>query len=363
MKANYIYISTFLFFTLTLLVSCKKDKKKDDTTTGPSYEVPTTYNFENVDYSGQTTRLDMLTEMANYMKTGNTANTVLNAQKLKDMYANVNNQFSTTALNTSGKKLSDKTFATEITTFEVYMDSIEEASLSTTPGSYGVAGVVVSGTSKYLCSPNGVEYTQMIEKGLMGAVFYYQIVEIYLGETKMGQAVQKADRQHHWDEAFGYFGVPVDFPATTSSARFYGKYANERNALLGCNEKIMNAYLKGRAAIDNDDNTTVNAQITILRNEIERVIAATAMNYMNKAKVGIADDAIRNHTLSEAIGFIKALSYSSTKKISNTQINDALSKLQTNGKYNLYEVSDLEIEEIKTILSTVYGFDSIKNSL
>jgi hypothetical protein len=361
MNTKYI-LSLFALVGIFNLVSCKK-KVTDPIPNAPKYDVPTSYNFEAVDYSGQTYRLDMLAEMVTYMKTGNTANTLLDAQKLKDMYANVNNQFTNTALNTSGKKLKDKTFATEVANFESYMDSIEEASTSTVAGSEGVAGVIVSGTSKYLCSANGVEYTQIIEKGLMGAVFYYQISGVYLSEDKLGLQIDKASRQHHWDEAFGYFGVPVDFPTNVTGVRFYGKYANERNALLSCNAKLMNAYLLGRAAINNDDQETVNAQVTIIRDELERVIAATAISYMNKAKAGLADNAIRNHTLSEGAAFIKALLYNPTKKITNAQIDQALAKLQTNGKYNFYEVSDLEMEEVKTILSTVYGFDSIKNTL
>ena len=69
---------------------------------------------------------------------------------------------------------------------------------------------------------NGIEYTQLIEKGLMGAVFYYQITNVYLGDGKMD--VDNADQvdpdngkyyttmEHHWDEAFGYFSDAVDFP-------------------------------------------------------------------------------------------------------------------------------------------------------
>ncbi len=360
----------FLLSTLLLMLfsSCKRNKGTDDPSNPenpsvPAYEVPTTYNFSSVDYSGQTTRLDMLAEIVTYMKTGNTMNTVLSEGKLLNMYDNVGSEFTASALNLSTKKLKEKTFITDVSSFEDYMDSIAVVSQSTVAGSNGQAGVITSGMSSYLCSKYGVEYTQMIEKGLMGAVFYYQIVAVYLSSDKIGPQILKADRQHHWDEAFGYFGVPTDFPTNKIGIRFFGKYSEERNTLLGSNAKIMNAFLKGRAAINNDDVATMNAQVTILRDELEKMIAGTAISYLNKAKVGIADDAVRNHALSEGVGFIKALTYSPTKKITNTEINNALSKLQTNNKYDFYSVSDLEMEEIKTILSNVYGFNSIKNSL
>ena len=360
--------SSFFVFILSVLLlsSCKKDNAIDnspETPNKPLYSIPTTYNFSSVDYSGQTTRLDMLTEMVTYMKTGNTMNTVLSETKLLNMYDNVGNEFTNPALNTSLKKLKDKTFSTEVASFESFMDSIEVASQSTVAGSNGQAGVINSGASNYLCSKYGVEYTQMIEKGMIGAVCYYQIVAIYLGSDKVGLQVSKADRQHHWDEAFGYFGVPIDFPSNKTGARFLGKYSNERDLILGSNTKIMKAFLTGRAAINNNDLLTMNEQIVILRNELEKMIAATAISYLNKAKVSIADNAIRNHALSEGVGFIKALTYSPTKKISTTQISDALNKLKSNDRYDFYSVSDLEMEEIKTIISNVYGFNSIKNSL
>ena len=106
-----IHILAALAFTIAI-TSCKKDtitpEPEVPTPTTPSYTVPTTYSFSTVNYSGQTTRLDMVAEIKTYMNTGNTSLTVLNAQKLKDMYANVNNQFTNSALNTSGKSIKSK---------------------------------------------------------------------------------------------------------------------------------------------------------------------------------------------------------------------------------------------------------------
>src|SRR5687768_309084 len=79
---------------------------KDDA--APKYSVPTTYNFENVSYSGQQNRIAMLGELDTYIKTGNNGER-LDAQKMKDMYANANNKFSTAELNGSGVQLKNKT--------------------------------------------------------------------------------------------------------------------------------------------------------------------------------------------------------------------------------------------------------------
>lgn len=341
-----------LVLSLTFSIqSCKKEKT--------TYDVPSTYNFKNVDYSGQTYRLAMLTELSTEMKKANTSGISVSAQLLKDMYANANNPFSNDTLNTSGKKLKDKTFVTEQSVIEGYLEAHATASQSATAGSNGVAGVVQVGSAKYLFDANGLEYTQLVEKGLFGSLVYYQIAAVYLGTDKMGAQVALADRQHHWDEAFGYFGVPVDFPANTTGTKFIGKYCNDRNALLGTNAAIMNAYLKGRAALNNGDEATVTEQIAIVRDNIEKVLAGTAIHYINEALANASNDAVRNHTLSEGIAFARALKFSPTKKITDAQ----QAQIDTYFSNNFYTVSTTDLQAAKNLLSTIYGFDSIKDQL
>lgn len=347
-----------LMLTLIVAAGCKKDDDEE-----PTYEVPTTYNFENVSYSGQTERLDMLEEMTTYMKTGNTTGTELDAQVLKDMFANENDPFSFT----STKQLKSKTFELVQATFEGYMDALALASASTTAGSQGVAGVVSSGTSAYLLSADGVEYTQLIEKGLMGATFYYQATAVYLSDDKIGASVDNStiepgegtDMEHHWDEAFGYLGVPVDFPTNTDDARFHGKYCNSRDALMGTNSLLMNAFLTGRAAISANDMDTKTAEIVTIRDQWELVIAGTAIHYLNGSKADFSDDALRCHQLSEAYAFVQSLRYNPTKKISDT---DWQTVLDTIG-LDFYSITIADIDDARNQLSTIYGLDSVKDQL
>ncbi len=346
------------------------DAEKDDgscTYDDDGYTVPATYNFENVSYSGQTDRLDMMAEMTTYMKTGNTMGTTLDAQKLKDMFANTNSQFSDPDLNSSTKQLKDKCFSLDQDMFEEYIDSIAASSQSTVAGSNGVAGVVSNGTKSYLCAANGFEYTQLIEKGLMGAVFYYQIAEVYTRDEKIGNAVDNetittgegTDMEHHWDEAFGYFGVPIDFPTNTTGIRFYGNYSNGRDALLGTNSLIMDAFLEGRTAISNKDYTQRDASAEEVRVNLEKVIAATAIHYLNAGKANISDDALRNHELSEAIAFVGALKYNTDALISSTEIQSVLDHIGD----NLYEVTATDLDNARNELSTIYSLDSVKDAL
>jgi hypothetical protein len=374
MNTTYKTICTAVI-SLLLISSCEKKKtepKKEPIKETPTntYTVPLTYNFSNVSYKGQTERLDMLTEMKSYMSSGNTKGTVLDAQKLKDMYANVNSVFSDGALNNSGKRIKDKVFAPDQNIFEVYMQHIAAASQSTVNGAEGVAGVVVSSNEpnkKYLCDAQGVEWTQVIEKGLMGALIYYQSVAVYLSADKIGSGVdnsnvvdgQGTSMEHAWDEAFGYFGVPKDFPTNTNGVRFWARYCNDRNALLDCNKTIMNAFIKGRAAISNKDYVTRDAQVVIIRDAWERVIAATIISYVNSTKSKITDDAIRNHNLSEVKGFLMNFKYNPTKKMSNAEITELETLLGT----NYYAVSISNLDQIKEKLSSTYNLETVKNNL
>ncbi|MEH6446563.1 MAG: DUF4856 domain-containing protein [Oceanospirillaceae bacterium] len=67
---------------------------------------------------------------------------------------------------------------------------------------------------------NGMDYPQLISKFTMGAVFYNQAVNNYLDE-KLAADVKPNNKpykkgapytgkEHVWDEAFGYFGAPVN---------------------------------------------------------------------------------------------------------------------------------------------------------
>ncbi len=352
-----------------VITSCSPDddvtvtENTDDTTTDVAYDIPTTYNFDNVSYSGQTERLDMLAEMTTLMKTGNTKGTSVDAATLKKMFANEDDPFSFT----SSKQLKNKCESSVQTDFEDAMDALGVASMSTVDGANGTAGVITSkdGAKKYLFDENGIEFTQIIEKGLMGSVFYYQMTSVYLSDDKIGDAVDNTTPvdaaagknytalQHHWDEAFGYFGAPIDFPTNTDGIRFWAKYCNSRDGVLGSNAIIMNAFIKGRAAINNNDRTTMKAQVAIIRTEMERVVAATAMDYLKdgKASLGDSETAIALHEISEAYAFLFSLKFNPEKVITTAKVDELLDKFGD----NMHELSTSTIDEIYDELSTIYG--------
>lgn len=358
-------ILTLAGLAATLMFSsCTKDDP-DQTLT---YTVPETYAFPNVNYSGQTARLAMLSELDTYVKTGNNG-AELDAQKMKSMYANSDSPFTDASLNTSGKQLKDKTIATAQAEFEEYFDAVATASLSAgAPAQNGQAGLLSTADGKkYLVDANGVEYAQLIQKGLMGAVFYFQAVESYLTDEKIGPTVDNAivepgegtAMEHHFDEAFGYFGAPIDFPTNLEGLKYWASYSNKVNAALGTNQAMMDAFLKGRAAISAKDMQGKDAAAATLRSEWERLIAASAIHELNAAKTNLADQALKSHYLSEAKGFVMGLKYKTDRKLDDAQYNEVMDKIGT----NFYDTTGADIAAAVDLISSVYGMDSIKSQL
>mgnify|MGYP006266688601 CR=1 FL=1 len=365
---GFLCLALVLGLSFTACSDDDDDNGNGDTTPTP----PETYaGFDNVSYSGQTTRLNQLEELTTYMKNANSEQTV-DAQTMKDMYRNDNDPFSFTA----DKELLNKTFAPDTAQFLQWMDEFAAATQAMTPGtpgSNGTPGVVTSndGNKQYFFDANGMEHIQLIEKGLMGAVFYYQIAEVYTREGKIGAAVDNSedsfeegrgtDKEHHFDEAYGYLGVPPDFPNTTDGARFYGKYCNGRDGLIGSNQAWADAFTACRFAISQKmEQSEIDQRAAVCRREVERVIAGTAIHYLNGGINNFADDALRNHELSEAIAFVRALKYNADALISQSQIDDIIdNKIGA----NLYEVDVNKLEEARDELAQLYDLEDVKTDL
>ncbi len=366
---------------LATAVACKKEgctdpaatnyneeaKKDDGSCTYPAednYDVPSNYTFTDgngnstVNYQGQIDRLNQLKEMVTLMKSGNSS--VVSAQDLKDMFANTGGNGNGNFSFSSSKRLENKCFQADVGMFEKWMDSLAVSSQSyASTASDGQAGTVTAGSgSVYLVNANGVEYVQLIEKGLMGAVFMNQALNVYFGSGKMdvdnssaedsGNGKYYTKMEHHFDEAFGYFGVATDFPATIPS-NFWGKYCNKQDPAINSNADMMDNFIKGRAAISNDDLTARDAAIEAIRLEWEEISANQAISYLEGAisQYG-SDNAKFLHELSEAYAFAMNLRYAptETRRMSMSEHQALMNQF----KENFWE---MEVGDLNDIISTI----------
>jgi len=365
---KHIYLPAIALVAIASFSSCKKKTTEPEPETPatpapvtPSYTVPTTYNYTNTatGISTATNCIAMLGEITTYIRSAHTITAAtqptISAQKLKDMYANANNQFTLSALNTSGINLKAKT-GTALnfsTLLETNFDGAQPASITSaanptiSTASNGTSGKLVTiPTRAILVDANGFEYKEYAEKGIMGAVFYYQATTIL---ANIGSLSTTAAQEQAWDEAFGYFGVPTDFPTNLTGLKNWGSYCNSVNVAIGSNSLIMNAFLKGRAAIINNDNTGRDEARNAVIANWEKVAAAKCISYLKGAKNNLSDPATLHHNLSEGYGFVVAFQYNPNKTISNADIATLLGYFGTN-LYNLQTANlDLAIAKLESV--------------
>ena len=364
---------------LTGVTSCEKSEVISQN----QLDIPATYKFErngqtSVSYSGQTDRLNQLAEMKAMLQTAD-AGSIVSEIDLLDMYANTGGDANGNFTFSSSKQLKNKTFDLDQTYFEGMLKSAAAASVNGSNGvlaSMGTAGLITRGgnNSTILVDEKGFEFTQVFEKGIMGGVFYYQIVNVYLTDDKIGDAVDNenvdsvknyTDMEHHFDEAFGYFGAPVDFSSDyqgTESPRYWAKYSNSTDAVIsGMNTSIMDSYKTGRSAIVANEHTIKTSQVSELNTYFGQLAAASAIHYANEAKA-TTDQGDLLHVLSECYAFTRALRYANPnqREFSPTEVETLLTNTFND---NLWLVKASDLNNLIDALSTAYGLDAWKDIL
>ena len=376
--------------TYSLLFTLTDEEGATSTTTAmvttvKLIETPDTYEFtrngeSTVSYSGQTDRLNMLEEIKDVLRAADRGEAI-SEQVLLDMFQNTGGNGGGNFSFTSDRQLEDKTFAPDLDA-GLFQDLFARAATASVAGSNGTvaangtAGLLTRENSgnTVLVDENGREFTQLIEKGLMGAVFYNQIFNVYLTDARTGDDVENVEladgrnyttMEHHWDEAFGYFDPPLDFTSPWpddrgSEDRFWSHYSNvvdnvDGNGQLGTNAILMEAYREGRAAIVNNDLQTKNAQREVLYEYLELVTAATAVHYINSTLAALDAGNIGEafHTLSEAWAFVNAVRYSPQRVLSLDDIEQIM-ETDFGQDGNFWNVTPAGLNAAKATLVNAY---------
>ena len=232
--------SKYAFAAIALSLTFASCSDDIDNPAGTSYEIPSSYTFlrngmTTIDYSGQTSRLQMLTEMGNLYSTAATNGTALDASELSNMFSNTNSAFSSADLNNSGKNIKSKTAASsdyfnlflgggstvEKTAVQAMFENQFTIGAEASQGnsaSAGVAGSYLDGSKVRLFAANGLEPQQILNKGLMGAMMMDQISNQYLSTLTLdngSNVLENSNKvlaansnfttmEHYWDEAYGY---------------------------------------------------------------------------------------------------------------------------------------------------------------
>lgn len=383
-----LYLKIFAFLAVFGLFSCDDDEQ-------PALRTKVDYSVLKADagYSGQfldasgTSTVDLsegnnrlkMFQSLNYQSTSSiSANTAIDASKLKSMFSNSGNPFydiSTStisvvgaALNASSVQLKNVTAssrpASEAATvrakIESLFDEIATASASVnSTAEQGKAGKL----GNYLVDAKGIETAQIIQKSLIGALQLDYIGNVLLAEglnadnSKVVDGHNYSELEHNWDVAYGLLTLnPIYLEGATDANRNtvefgIGAYLWEYNKASYA--KIYPAFLKGRAAIVNNDKAELQVQATFIRTEIEKAIASAALGYLDKWKTG-STDAARAHAIGEGLGFIYSLRFATIHNadaaFSDTIINDLVGS--TNG---FWDLTTMKINTAADAIKTKFG--------
>lgn len=371
-----------------------------------SFQIPSAYDITGTlapgAYNGQIRRIAQLNEIVDSLRNEPIYWDIANAMEvggLPDVFASPAAQNSATSSSDLRSKIDELNFDNGDTSvaddFADLADRLVSSSQAnfTVTASNGVAGMITTGDKRRHVDANGLEFAQILEKGLYGPLLYDQMVDDYMRPSQAGAENESGnnqsavsnyesdgtDRQHRWDEAFGYFGAnPATYPnpGNTSNgdgdfiANYTFDFSDETEAAFGINlaEKVMEAFIIGRAALKAgegfgpSDETTNEEVYEAARADaklyVEAGLAAAAFHYLNSAIADITDED-KLHHLSEALGFIYSLSFNSEGRLTADEAHDVLVALgwsandaSLNGIYNinLWEVTDAQMEEARRIL-------------
>lgn len=377
------------------LASCSVD---DDSV--PSMEIPETYTFtrngeSTVSYSGQTTRLKMSKELLGAFKAPETAS----EESMSNMFSNLNNPFSETALNESTKSVKSKVAASEeyFSSNAIESNTIKNHFESWISGqvnqvfpywnqqaSAGVAGQILDGTSVRYVNAQGLEFDQAFGKSLIGALVTDQALNNYLSTAVLDAGDNVANNtnditeegksyttmEHKWDEAYGYVygdpSIPQENPNSVLGDhgdsflfKYLAKVDNDSD-FAGIAEETFQAFKIGRAAIVAGDYELRDQMVSVIRENISLVLGVRAVYYLQAGKAAIVNENMGTafHDLSEGFGFIYSLRFSHNPAtgapyVTNEQIAGYLEQLMTGNGF--WDVTPETLDAISAEIAAAYG--------
>jgi hypothetical protein len=386
------HLSTLKIFVFVLffgLSACNEDDEKPSLRTKVDYSTltsATAYPTLFVDASGNTT-VDLsegntglkMFQALNYHSTSSvTANEHIDATVLVRMFSNDGSPFydiATSTISVSGAQLNGsdvqlrEMVASSLTATEAeaerakiegYFTDIEEAShFVTTTASVGVAGKL--GT--YLVDERGIEIAQVIQKSLIGALQLDYISNVLLDEGLQADNFSVVgdnnytELEHNWDKAYGFLTLnPIYLEGSTDATRNTiefgaGSYIWEYNKANYA--KIHPAFLKGRAAIVNNDKEELQNQATFIRTEFEKALAGAALGYLDKWKTGTTD-AARAHAIGEGLGFIYSLRFATMHEADATFSDNLLDAL-VGSENGFWDLDAAKINEASEAIKTQFN--------
>lgn len=344
--------------------------KKDETPDRADLVIPSNYDGTNFE-TNAVTELAVRAQLANITKEaqkGRTSGVIVNYADLQNLY---------TLGTPSLKNLSTTYFSSILDgSTQSGLNELAKASGNTyTIGDIASQGGTFGG---YLFDEFGLEYEQIIDKGQFGAVLYKHAVDLLSSPIDATTA----------DKVLAIFGSNPSFPNSNNASKHaipdaqaavYAARRTDSSDVNGFYFKMKKAFIKLQAAGKAGDayapeQKEAADEIKLLW---EKVNAATIINYCIAANKTLTSTELTDaqkgsalHALSECIGFAAGWKTVSSKKISDTQIEQIITLLNAPSGANpaVYKfVTERETEvsklsQIINLLKGVYSFSDAEIS-
>jgi len=215
-------------------------------------------------------------------------------------------------------------------------------------------------TSKYLVDTNGIEWTQVAQKALIGAYQLDYICNILLADTEADNTnllagSKQTQLAQNWDRAYAIlttnevygskYKAATGTTSESSGESQLGAYAWEYNPNPNYTKKPKNLYdlnkdfLIARKAVENKDKLTVKAQAEKIRLIFEKTMAKAALGYLSKWKT-LTTDAEKMHALGEGLGFIYSLRFCKLSGCDATFADNIFKDLLNTGHWDMNKKSN-----------------------
>ena len=391
-----------LFLPLTACIT-------DDDAEAPQIAVPVTYSFERdgqstVSFEGQTIRLRMASALVEAMKDFDNTTTEL----LLARYRNEGpgggdvDPFSAADLNQASQSVRSKVAASQdyfsanasegTQIKNQFADWMTRQVTEVFPNEEvraepGVAGQLADGNSVRYVNAQGLEYDQLLTKGLIGALVLDQVLNNYLSLAVLDKGDRPAENtaktpedgesytymEHRWDEAYGYVYGTAPNPADPNQTlgqnddflyKYIGRVEGDAS-FVGTAETIFEAFKRGRAAIVENQYGVRDQQIAILQQELSKIIGIRAVHYLQQAKDAInqpnPDYGTAFHDLSEGYGFIYSLRFTrqpgtNVPYFGRDEVDGFLNDLLGDGQNGLWDVTPETLDALSEAIATPFDF-------
>jgi hypothetical protein len=348
------YYILVLGLLIGLFWGCKKDKDEPQNQKNP-LTVPSDYGYDSVSYYNNASQAlnyaNALVNFENELKKGRDITYSLQKAKLDSMYLIL-------------KSITPNSIQLM---HEQYLNEIVQASGKThdpfAPNEGGIYG-------GYIFNKDGVDLHELLTKSIWGISFL----------NEMNKLTANLSNKSQIDAMIAYYGAHPYFKNSYNST-LHGTYADkfsanyaarrDKNDGSGFYTKIKYNFLKLKAAVEAGENYNTEKQEAIhdIYKYIEKVYAATVINYCYSAKSKLElsnptsnDFGSALHALGEAIVFITNIQNMTQKTLSDSDAQYILEQFnfKPTPNLNLFVTQTFnqlpKLNNVLNKLKSVYGF-------